>query len=126
MSYIIQDREAGNKITTFETLEEAKAELEKYENIDKNEGNYTDNFYEIIEGDVFEIDASMLGSEFSGEENSLRNFCKILQKLLPNAWVVPVCCSYNGAKNENENEIDDIIWNKAIDEHAKQYPNDWN
>lgn len=45
--YIIQDREAGNIISSFETLEDAEAELEQYEEEDKREGTWTPDFYEI-------------------------------------------------------------------------------
>ena len=38
MSIVIRDREAGNVITEFETVEEAKKELEMYEALDKNDG----------------------------------------------------------------------------------------
>lgn len=46
--YVIQDREAGNVIDEFNTLTEAKAELERYEEQDKQDGIYTPNFYEIV------------------------------------------------------------------------------
>lgn len=48
MKYIIRDREAGNKIAEFNTLEEAQSELKKFEESDKKEGTYTEDFYEII------------------------------------------------------------------------------
>lgn len=47
-NYIIRDREAGNEIARFETMEEAQAELNKYEAADKAEGSYSEDFYEII------------------------------------------------------------------------------
>lgn len=47
--YIIRDREAGNFIDEFENLEEAKKALAEYEETDKREGNYTPDFYEIVE-----------------------------------------------------------------------------
>lgn len=49
--YIIQDREAGNIIDAFDTLEEAKAELNLYELSDKADGIYEEDFYEIVEGE---------------------------------------------------------------------------
>ena len=49
MKYIIQDREAGNFIDEFATLEEAKNALEAYESEDKKDGTFTPNFYEIVE-----------------------------------------------------------------------------
>lgn len=54
MKFIIRDREAGNKIAEFgtlETLEEARAELEAFEATDKSEGTYTEDFYEIVDTD---------------------------------------------------------------------------
>lgn len=46
--YIIRDREAGNEIDEFETMEEALEELARYEEIDRMAGNYTPDFYEIV------------------------------------------------------------------------------
>ena len=45
--YVVRDREAGNVITQFETMEEAQKELEKYEEQDKKDGTYLEDFYEI-------------------------------------------------------------------------------
>ena len=45
--YVVRDREAGNVITQFETMEDAKKELEKYEEQDKKDGTYSEDFYEI-------------------------------------------------------------------------------
>jgi hypothetical protein len=47
--FIIRDRESGNVIDKFNTLAEATAELNKYENEDKEMEIYSENFYEIIE-----------------------------------------------------------------------------
>lgn len=49
MKYIIRDREAGNKIATFDTLPEAEQELALYEEEDRKDGTYTADFYEIVE-----------------------------------------------------------------------------
>lgn len=47
--YIIRDREAGNKIASFDSYEEAAKELENYEAEDKRNEEYTPDFYEIVE-----------------------------------------------------------------------------
>ena len=47
--YIIRDKEAGNIIAIFGSMDEACNELRKYEEQDKIEGTYTPDFYEIIE-----------------------------------------------------------------------------
>lgn len=47
--YAIQDREAGNVIDMFDTLEDAQKELEVYEASDIENGIYQQNFYEIVE-----------------------------------------------------------------------------
>ena len=46
--YIIQDREAGNFIAEFGSREEVEKELNLYEDIDRAEGTYTPDFYEIV------------------------------------------------------------------------------
>lgn len=47
--YKIIDKEAGNLISEFKTLEEAQKTLKKYESIDKKDGSFTPDFYEIVE-----------------------------------------------------------------------------
>lgn len=46
--YIIQDREAGNRIESFDSIAEAEAALAQYEGRDKEEGIYEPGFYEIV------------------------------------------------------------------------------
>lgn len=46
--YIIRDREAGNKIASFDSYDEASKELESYEAEDKRNEEYTPDFYEIV------------------------------------------------------------------------------
>ena len=47
-TYNTQDREAGNSIDKFETLEEAEKAIAEYESEDKHDGTYTEDFYEIV------------------------------------------------------------------------------
>lgn len=47
--FIIQDRETGTMIDSFDTIEEAENELARYEEMDKADGTYTAEFYEIVE-----------------------------------------------------------------------------
>ena len=49
INYVIREREAGNEIDSFSILEEAEKVLEDFENEDKDNGEYVDNFYEIVE-----------------------------------------------------------------------------
>lgn len=52
MRVVIRDREAGNVITEFDTVEEAKKTLERYEQEDRKDGSYTEDFYEIYDLDA--------------------------------------------------------------------------
>lgn len=47
--YIIRDREAGNKITTCESYEQAVALVTEYEKQDIADGSFVPSFYEIVE-----------------------------------------------------------------------------
>jgi len=47
--YILQDREAGNVINTYPTLQDAERDLKDYETQDKRNNEYTPDFYEIKE-----------------------------------------------------------------------------
>lgn len=51
MKYTIRDREAGNVIETGLTYKEAVNTLKKFEESDKAEGIYEEDFYEIVEED---------------------------------------------------------------------------
>ncbi len=45
----VRDRHGGNVIDSFESLEAATYALNEYEEADKLEGIYTENFYEIFD-----------------------------------------------------------------------------
>lgn len=49
-----QDREAGNRIETFDTIEEAREAIAIYEDQDKSEGTFTPDFYEVAEDEVMD------------------------------------------------------------------------
>lgn len=49
---VIRDREDGNIIEEFNTMEEAENKLKEYEESDKKEGIYEEDFYEIVEIDA--------------------------------------------------------------------------
>lgn len=51
MKYYTADKETGTIIDEFDTLEEAIAEIKKYEEIDKIEGTYEDEFYDVVNED---------------------------------------------------------------------------
>lgn len=49
MRFYTRDREAGNKIEEFATLEEAREAIKAYEAADKQDDSYTEDFYEIYD-----------------------------------------------------------------------------
>ncbi len=49
--YAVRDREAGNVIDLCDSLSEAMLLIETYESNDMDEGNYSENFYEIYDYD---------------------------------------------------------------------------
>lgn len=56
MRYVIRDRETGaNEMEAFATIEEAKAKIEEYEEQDKADGIYEENFYEIYDTETEKI-----------------------------------------------------------------------
>lgn len=55
MNIVIRDREAGNVIDKFRTIEEARMKLEEYEKEDKEAGVYVKDFYEIYDFDAEEV-----------------------------------------------------------------------
>lgn len=63
-TFTIRVRENGDVIDTFDTIEEAKKEIQRYEAEDKAEGIYEPNFYEIakIEKVIKTYDTEDLGT----------------------------------------------------------------
>lgn len=55
IKYWTRDRETGNKIESFETLEEARAAILAYEEQDKADDTYSEDFYEIYNEENEEI-----------------------------------------------------------------------
>ena len=53
--FITRDSEAGNIIDEFDTLEEARAAIERYEAEDKQNGDYAPDFYEVYDSEKGEI-----------------------------------------------------------------------
>jgi hypothetical protein len=49
MRYATRDREAGNTIEKFKTLEDAEKAIRQYEKDDLEDGIFTENFYEIYD-----------------------------------------------------------------------------
>lgn len=51
MKWTIRDRETGTVIDEFDSFDMALDKLEEFEEEDRNEGNYTPDFYEIREAE---------------------------------------------------------------------------
>ena len=51
----VRDRQGGNVIDTFDSLEAATYALNEYEEADKLDGIYEENFYEIFDSGKGEI-----------------------------------------------------------------------
>jgi len=49
MAFIIQSKECGTFIELAETLVDAKKIVKDYEEVDEENGEYTEDFYEIVE-----------------------------------------------------------------------------
>lgn len=59
MVFCTRDREAGNIIDIFATEEMAIEAIKNYEAEDKNDGNYTEDFYEAVQISVGSLPKSM-------------------------------------------------------------------
>lgn len=69
--FIIQDREAGNFISSFNSKDEAEKELARYEQDDKKGGIYTPNFYEIVEDEEQKEYLVEFNNGLESDENNL-------------------------------------------------------
>lgn len=76
--WIIQDREAGNFIDEFNSLVDAEIALTQYEEDDKNEGIYKEDFYEIVYDGVRYDELSTTAK--------IHCMCNFLDKIVPYDW----------------------------------------
>lgn len=49
--YFTADREAGNIIDEFNSIEEAKKAILAYEEEDREDGTYSEDFYDVVDED---------------------------------------------------------------------------
>ena len=49
MIYYVSDKETGTFIEKVESIEEGKKIIEQFENADKKEGTFEENFYDIVD-----------------------------------------------------------------------------
>ena len=74
MIYYTRDCEAGNIIDMFESEQEAKEAIEKYEAVDKEDGTYTLDFYEVFTPvDIYDVDEYDLLAYCSSAEDAKRH-----------------------------------------------------
>lgn len=69
--YIARDKKAGNFIGSFNDYEDAVAAVAEHEADDKEEGTYTEKFYEIIE-ETFSLTDHDNGIVYEYESNNGR------------------------------------------------------
>lgn len=55
MKIFVADREAGNIIEEVRTIKKGLEMIEEYEREDKKEGNYTPNFYNLVDENLENI-----------------------------------------------------------------------
>lgn len=53
---VVRGREAGNIIEIVESVEAGEKLIEKYEEMDKRDGIYEENFYEVAEVEDSEVE----------------------------------------------------------------------
>lgn len=78
--YIVRDREAGNKITSFDTYEEAEKEIKKYEAQDKKDGFYEEDFYEIYDNgsnEKKETKTNVIDNDLTGKKEENEQITKL-------------------------------------------------
>lgn len=67
------------------------------------------------EAGYYEVDESMLGSEWRGDTDDLREFCRHLQDIVGDRLeIICVTDSFNGASNEEDWIVSNDEWNEAF------------
>lgn len=106
-NFIIRDREAGNVIDSFNTLEEAQRELSIYEENDREEGIYKDDFYEIVlNPEVLTQIANHFVELYSDEIES------VTPDMISEWW--GMTCDQYGCSQENKGEVLSQIENEIL------------
>ena len=95
--FIIRDREAGNEIARFDSYEEAVAEVKRYEETDKAEGTYTEDFYEIY-GKTFTVCARTTEVKCSLDREEA---AELTEKILNDKVDAQIDRSMNGTPDES-------------------------
>ena len=130
MRYVIQDKEAGNLIDVFETKEQAEIELKKYEEQDKKDNCYTEDFYEIEEQEekIYKVWAQCCrrpkgkGIEEVNEETARNLINEAVDDMFNNGDI-----DFNEEEWEKAQEEGIEYWEytaKYYDEALKQFEND--
>jgi hypothetical protein len=113
--FVIQDREIKEEISYWDSLEDAKIELEEMEQIDKALDIYTPDFYEIVEVDSKEETKTTIPTELV---QSLRH--KIYLSLMQSSK------RYEYDDDGNETEIEfGMAEMGLVEDEADRIVNEW-
>ncbi len=74
MKIFTADRECGNIIDRFETIEDAMNAIKSYEEEDKKNGDYTPDFYDIVDENIRSL--------YDSDEMKLINYVKTLHNYI--------------------------------------------
>lgn len=108
--FIIRDREAGNEITRVDSYADAVALVEKFEERDKEEGTYTEDFYEIY-GKTFTVCARTTEVKCSLDREEA---AELTEKILNDKVDAQIERTMNGDPDES-NDFD------SLEEALKKY-----
>ena len=116
LRYIIRDREAGNVIDSFATSDEAKSELVRFEKIDKKEGSFTPDFYEVWDSYLEEEITETIKEKLGKQIEKLRKECGVSTYELEQKGIHPSLPS-TIEKGQKGYSMDSLIkYLNAIDE----------
>ncbi len=99
MKIFTADREAGNIIEQFETIEDAMKAIKAYEEEDKKNGDYTPEFYDIVDENNCSLENSPETVFFETREN----ISDIRNKLLSTLMSV---FAYTDLVNQDKNSLE--------------------
>ena len=121
MRYLTRDREAGNVIDEFATLDEARKAIEAYEEQDKQDGTYTKDFYEIYDSEIeYQVNDDWVDIDrirelpdntiLSGVHSATMAEYKCMEKVLKERGYR--LCGFHFTKNETESDPVKDIYDK--------------
>ena len=121
--YLIQSVDFWEE-NQWEKIDELPANAEPISSLDAVD--VPNDLLGSIDWPQYQVDEAMLGQEWRGESEGVKEFCEILQDVVGvEIEIVPITDSCNGANNDDDDIVTESQWLTAIDRDCNENPYHW-